>query len=309
MTHTSVSAPAVDNDDIPPGNDPAVYWSRQEHELAAAKVRLARWKADAAAAEPGSYLAGQAQAIAEMEARLAAWQQRIRAARDLPAPGIPHVWGTAALSERNPDDVITWWPGPQWGSDQNMYGPMKRGEMKAMVERMAEREAAEARERQARHERLAAAPNPYDGMTRAELRALGYPDAAEDEDRYHLYCRALDVAGAEDARREAAEQRTLQRAGLAPLPATWWGHLVWLHRQFGDRSFTTGQVCEAGFDDPDWTPPPGFRGDLTGSTAARELGTEYAKVARRVFDGAWIEPGPVTHGVRRWRVTVKDDPV
>jgi hypothetical protein len=124
----------------------------------------------------------------------------------------------------------------------------------------------------------------------------------------HRAGRALDLASGEDQRQARAQERALQREGLLPLPGTWWGHLMWLHREFGDRPFTTGQVCGAGFDDPEWASPPGHaREDLIGSAGARQLGKLYAGVARRVFEGAWIDPGPVTHGVRRWTVTVKSE--
>jgi hypothetical protein len=103
-----------------------------------------------------------------------------------------------------------------------------------------------------------------------------------------------------------AEAHRLKRAGEIALEAgRWWDHLEWVRLRF-DRSFATHEVCEAGMDDPGFVPPPGFPAFPSREDAANRLGRFYRKIARKDFDGLRIEPQPLSHGVRRWRVVCID---
>ena len=125
---------------------------------------------------------------------------------------------------------------------------------------------------------------------------------------------AEDVATAEERAAEAeqekagaAERRAMIIAGVTAPPPGWWGHMIWLHHTFGDRSFTTAQVCGAGQDDPGLVAPPGLvRARLADRDAPRQLGLIYS--GGQAVDGARIEKCGTGRGVARWRVVITGTP-
>ena len=140
VTNTSGIAPAADNDLIPRGRTTEEYeaWlDARETGLAKAKARLAERKERRAVGADdwfGPSIEDEEAQLAGEEGRLARDRAR-HAARPAP-PGPPHCYGTEALDQGDPDQVITWWWAAQYGSDRNMYPPMPRREVKAMVDRI-----------------------------------------------------------------------------------------------------------------------------------------------------------------------------
>lgn len=119
----------------------------------------------------------------------------------------------------------------------------------------------------------------------------------------HRAGRELDEKAAAVQQEGTAARRALILAGLEPVTddGTWVSHLLWLHREFGDRGFFARTVQAAALSPAGWVPPPGpfdpEREDFT-----TRLGLAYARRAHREDGGVRLVPGGRPGGIRRFSV-------
>lgn len=85
--------------------------------------------------------------------------------------------------------------------------------------------------------------------------------------------------------------------------AYWEAHVSWLHSQFGETQFTTGQVREAALRDPQGYEAPPQLEDATGKNYTRELGKAYSKNKDRTYSGLRLTKAGIGHkSTLKWQI-------